>query len=737
MIAAWMLFAIVLSGLLFLSASIAEGALRQLRRPVRIVWVVAIAGANVLPIVLAKVPTFAAESNRGLFAVASDSVFARLNGSLLIVWGVAAAIGVLICASAMWRIARTRIQWKREHVDNMPVLVSHDVGPALVGVMQYSIVVPQWAHTLDIGARRLLLVHEQEHARKYDPLLLSIAALAVVVAPWNVFNWVFFRRLHLAVELDCDQRVLRAHPDTRRYGALLLDVAERVLPSVIPAAAFVEHGASLETRINAMNSRRVSFHALRGGFGLALSLLFALAACFTPRPYAIIIVNPPASVAAGQTAPASGIPASERASTHAAPVSTPSDPIHASMESSRAASAVAPANAPTKAAANALASSEAELRPVAPGARVRALDEAENVRMRNLVARNAPRALGNFSRGDSALLLLLSDDGQVLKQAGIPLWETDAWDPLHVFTSVFLSRDVNSFQSASLFTIDSGANNQPLGTPLKLFTAHLIPGLPTPRTIAEMTPSRDRLLTDARGRHPEAFTDNTAQTRVVAMLYDTKGTLLRTALVPYDTVPTTDQNALWRKAFGAYTDLGTVVHRGTQSFAEPIAARSGGVIIAYGIMMMRSEIADIEKVLQFKHRNWTWGGASSRAGRGRSFDMQAMTARLRVMVHTRVPDAYGDWARGDSAVVFIFDANDQLIGRKTGPITERTGMLDLAEYISMRELSIPSGDIEAAGWTNHVTSESGRVLDKPLVVYWGRLSGEATRKRELSRASPR
>ncbi|MEO7361927.1 MAG: M56 family metallopeptidase, partial [Gemmatimonadaceae bacterium] len=300
MIAAWMLFAIEIGALLFAAAWLAERALLAFRRPVRGIWIAAILGANFLPIVLSQMPVLPLVKNWTL-NVAVDSLFAKFGTPLLILWGVAVAIGCFICVSAVWRMSRTRPLWKTEHVDDTPVLVSHDIGPALVGVMQYSIVVPQWAYSLETGARRLLLAHEREHARKYDPLLLAAAALAVVIAPWNVFNWLFFRRLHLAVELDCDQRVLRAYPDAHLYGALLLDVAERVLPSVMPAAAFVEHGASLETRLNAMTEKHTPFRVVRASLGLVASVTLAAAACVMPRPYAIVVVVPTALAQATQT----------------------------------------------------------------------------------------------------------------------------------------------------------------------------------------------------------------------------------------------------------------------------------------------------------------------------------------------------------------------------------------------------------------------------------------------------
>ncbi|MEO7999592.1 MAG: M56 family metallopeptidase, partial [Gemmatimonadaceae bacterium] len=469
MIAAWMLFAIEISAMLYAAAWLAERALLSARKPVRGVWLAAIVGGNVLPFVLSKVFVANILPASWTLAIGSESLMARLGTPLLVLWAVAAAIGLFVCASAVWGMSRARPLWKNEHVDNTPVLVSHDIGPALVGVMQYSIVVPQWAYSLEESARRLLLAHEREHARKYDPLLLAGAALTVVIAPWNVFNWLYFRRLHLAVELDCDQRVLRAHPDTRGYGALLLDVAERVLPSVMPAAAFVEHGASLETRINAMSEQKKRFRLLRVTGGLFASVLLAATACVMPRPYAIVVVMPP-SVA---QSPAQAL-------------TSESVPQGAQVQGQKSQEELAKAIADFVHERSAKGTTNSDLnkmgeglggpetRPVPPSARVRALDAAEGLRMRAIVAKAAPRVLNTqWTRADSALLLLFDADSNVVRQATVArLAIREGSDPLYMFNTSFMTSDVNYMSSASEFTIDRGARGEALPVPLKLFTAY-------------------------------------------------------------------------------------------------------------------------------------------------------------------------------------------------------------------------------------------------------------------------
>ena len=48
----------------------------------------------------------------------------------------------------------------------------------------------------------------------------------LVLAPWNVALWWQLRRLGLAIEVDCDHRVVAALGDAPTYGELLFKIAE-------------------------------------------------------------------------------------------------------------------------------------------------------------------------------------------------------------------------------------------------------------------------------------------------------------------------------------------------------------------------------------------------------------------------------------------------------------------------------------------------------------------------------
>jgi TonB-dependent SusC/RagA subfamily outer membrane receptor len=98
-----------------------------------------------------------------------------------------------------------------------------------------------------------------------------------VALPWLLpLHWLS-RRLRLAVELDCDARVVAHGAQPRAYGSLLIDMAGRT--SALPfAAALADRPSELEQRIRALGRRGPRLRHLRAGVAAcAVALLVAAA----------------------------------------------------------------------------------------------------------------------------------------------------------------------------------------------------------------------------------------------------------------------------------------------------------------------------------------------------------------------------------------------------------------------------------------------------------------------------
>ena len=212
-----------------------------------------------------------------------DGAVIGFDALLLLLWIAATSLCLAVLTISAWRVAAMRRTWRESVLAGVPVFVSHDVGPAVIGLVHHGIVVPAWVETLGADDQRTVMTHEREHVRAGDPLLLWGATLLVAITPWNAALWYALRRLRHGIEIDCDARVLRSRPDARAYCTLLVNVGERTLAGVAPVAALAEPATLLERRIEAMiEPMRMRRRVVVGAATAALALVAA--ACFTPRP---------------------------------------------------------------------------------------------------------------------------------------------------------------------------------------------------------------------------------------------------------------------------------------------------------------------------------------------------------------------------------------------------------------------------------------------------------------------
>ncbi|MFL5541281.1 MAG: M56 family metallopeptidase, partial [Longimicrobiaceae bacterium] len=295
---AWMLFAALVAALAGLAALAAERGLALFRLPTRWAWAASIAASLALPLLLPARPE--ARSDVGgmmLETVAAAPAGTPLVGGNVVAGGargldpvapwawLATSVAVAgVLAAAARRLARRRRGWTAAVVAGEPVLLSGEVGPAVVGFLRPSIVIPRW--TLDWPEPRLRMIvrHEREHVAAADPALLLAGLCAAVLVPWSPALWWQLRRLRLAVEVDCDARTLRAGPDPAAYGRLLLEVGSRGRAGAVPLAAFSEPRSFLERRIRAMTLRTPRNRALRLASWTALAAAAVVSAAALPAP---------------------------------------------------------------------------------------------------------------------------------------------------------------------------------------------------------------------------------------------------------------------------------------------------------------------------------------------------------------------------------------------------------------------------------------------------------------------
>ena len=318
MIAAWMLWSIGV-GLLLLVAGLAAERLFEGRR--RWVWAVACAGtvlltavrvfatggsgsedlsgglvmtevaapgpnaAGALEGVEAATGTLPGTSSPAFLPVAipHDSVLHTLDGILLPAWLALSAGLALWALIGAGRLRRRRRDWEPGTLLNQPVW-SRDTGPAIVGLFRPSVVLPSWVSDVEASKQRLILAHEEEHRRAGDGILRFAMAALLVAFPWNPFLWLHYRHLCLAIELDCDHRVMRRLPDRRwLYGDLLVLAGARrgIRPGFAPTA-FAERRSFLERRIGRLLSEAPEVPMARAAFFAFAAILVVGVAMWVP-----------------------------------------------------------------------------------------------------------------------------------------------------------------------------------------------------------------------------------------------------------------------------------------------------------------------------------------------------------------------------------------------------------------------------------------------------------------------
>jgi bla regulator protein blaR1 len=272
MTAQWVIRAIAAGVLLAGAALYGERVAGWLGMPRRWTWSAAMAATLLLPLLalaapgllprLEALPAAAVQPARAP-ADAVPEVAPAQEGRAPLPFGRVFPIGWLVASGAMLGVLAVACRRMDRALHGLPgarlhgvrVRVAERAGPAVAGVLMPEIVVPRWLLDAPEDEARRVVWHEREHVAAGDARLLAVAALAVAAMPWNPALWWQQRRLRLAVETDCDARVLAVLPGVRPYARALLRAAAAPAPSLL-APAWGGRATHLERRIAAMAAPR-------------------------------------------------------------------------------------------------------------------------------------------------------------------------------------------------------------------------------------------------------------------------------------------------------------------------------------------------------------------------------------------------------------------------------------------------------------------------------------------------
>ena len=314
----WIVYVLLVGGLLACAAAATEDILRRASVPTRWVWVAVLLGTalftgmsarqvaptfNRLTAPTVRVSALPAVAERGGFLEGIVDARAWIDGaaarvlasahlrlttgmrvSLAIAWVSASAVMLLMLLMVHRRMARERRRWPLTVMFGASVRITPSEGPAVVGLTTPEIVVPRWLLERSVEEQHLVVVHEREHIAARDHLLPLGGLVIAALLPWHPAVWWAASRLRLAIELDCDARVLHRGVPVRHYGSLLIDIAGQCAGHRVGALALADRPSHLERRLLAMKNTKPRFTVVRTGVLASIALLSVAMACEARLP---------------------------------------------------------------------------------------------------------------------------------------------------------------------------------------------------------------------------------------------------------------------------------------------------------------------------------------------------------------------------------------------------------------------------------------------------------------------
>ena len=248
---------------------------------------------------------FATEVAQRIDALAER--LSRFDRPVFIVWALLTTFVGALVLHATLEGRRLLHASEARHIKGVRVLLTDSLGPAAVGLGATAVLMPRWALDLEDQLLDLVLRHEREHLEANDPALLLYGLVVIVLLPWQLPLWWAWQRLRLAIEVDCDARLLRGGSDTKRYAQLLLLMSQRIVrpssalqPLITATAPLQPELSHLATRIQIMTENR-SHNALGSIALLAIGVVATGSVAF-----AIPVPRPPAAPTVAGTAQGDG-----------------------------------------------------------------------------------------------------------------------------------------------------------------------------------------------------------------------------------------------------------------------------------------------------------------------------------------------------------------------------------------------------------------------------------------------
>ncbi len=187
-------------------------------------------------------------ASRGLAGVSTWLVLGWAAGALFF------SLRLLISYLAAWKVSRDAVpvtdgdlkveveDLRRQLNIRFEVrLVEHSkiTMPMAWGLIRQTILLPEAARSWTPERRRVVLLHELAHLKRWDCRTVLPARVVTALHWFNPLAWIAMSRLQAEREFACDDLVLTAGTPGPDYAQHLLDIARAMQPSLSPGLAMV------------------------------------------------------------------------------------------------------------------------------------------------------------------------------------------------------------------------------------------------------------------------------------------------------------------------------------------------------------------------------------------------------------------------------------------------------------------------------------------------------------------
>ena len=186
-----------------------------------------------------------------IWSAGAGLALARLVSATASVWCVTRRAEAL--TDGLWTATERELSQRMKLARCATLLASNEVHvPMTWGLLRPVVLLPPGTESWTAERRRIALLHELAHVKRWDYLTQTVGRLACALHWMNPLAWLALHRMCVERELACDDYVLNAGLKPSSYAQHLVEIARGLRASHCAAAVAMARASGLEVRVRAV-----------------------------------------------------------------------------------------------------------------------------------------------------------------------------------------------------------------------------------------------------------------------------------------------------------------------------------------------------------------------------------------------------------------------------------------------------------------------------------------------------